>query len=413
LTLASLSFRPFHGLPYRGAFALALLIVALALAGCGSGGTSHRASGGPIEVGMIVSLTGGGDVYGPQQLSAARLAAEQINARGGIGGREMRLVPVDDQSSPDYGRRLMGSLIEKQKVVAVIGPTLSVVAVAADPVANALRTPVLAVSNTAGGIVGRCAYPCSWVWRDSLGEATAVPANISDFLAANHTARAAVLETSPDVLGADEAALAQHSFGAAGVSLAANVVIPNRASAVPAAVTRVLGSQPDAIFIATTYGAIAAQAMREARADGFRGVFLGGSAFNSASTGATAGSASAGALSGSAWYAGNDFPANASFVSTYKDAYGAEPDQFAAQAYTGVEIISQALKHAGVAQAAIPLAQERKRLQESLGGVALTTPLGPFRFTRAHDVDQIVWIRAMNGSGGATLAGFCDPGCAG
>jgi len=362
---------------------------------------------------MIVSLTGGGDVYGPQQLRAARLAAAEINRQGGIGGRELQLEAVDDRSSPAEGRRLMRSLIEAHRVVAVIGPTLSVVAVAADPVADALRTPVLAVSNTAGGIVGRCAYPCRWVWRDSLGEATAVPANIADFLSANHTTRAAILETTPDVLGADEAALAKRSFGAAGVAISGDFVIPDSAGAVPAAVTQALASRPDALFIATTYGAIAAQAMREARAAGFRGTFLGGSAFNSASTGEAAGRSSAGALSGSAWYSGNDFPANASFVAAYTNATGEQPDQFAAQAYTGVEIIAQALHAAGVAHVASGLAEQRRRVQEALGGVALTTPLGPFRFTRDHDVDQIVWIRAMNGRGGSTLAGFCDPGCAG
>jgi branched-chain amino acid transport system substrate-binding protein len=412
LTNALHSSAPRRRWTHRPTILLALLLAALPIAGCGGSSTSHGASAGPIRVGMIVSLTGGGDVYGPQQLRAARLAAAAVNAQGGIAGRELVLVPVDDHSSPAYGRSLMSALINHEGVAAVIGPTLSVVAVAADPVANAMHTPVLAVSNTANGIVGRCAYPCSWVWRDSLGEATAVPANISDFLSNRHIARAAIVQTSPDVLGADEAALAQHSFATAGVPVVANVVIPDSATAVPGAVSQALASQPDAIFIATSYGAIAAQAMREARAGGFHGVFLGGSAFNSASTGAAAGLASSGALSGSAWYAGNDFPANASFVSAYVNDYGAQPDQFAAQAYTGVEILAAALRRAGVAHATISLPAQRALLQQSLGGVALTTPLGPFRFTREHDVDQIVWIRAMNGRGGSTLAGFCNPGCA-
>ncbi len=38
--------------------------------------------------------------------------------------------------------------------------------------------------------------------------------------------------------------------------------------------------------------------------------------------------------------------------------------------------------------------------------------LGPFRFTKDHDVDQIVWIQQMTADGHA-LVGYCDPGCGG
>jgi branched-chain amino acid transport system substrate-binding protein len=153
--------------------------------------------------------------------------------------------------------------------------------------------------------------------------------------------------------------------------------------------------------------------MHAARDAGFRGAFLGGSTFNSSSTGTAAGAAGTGALSGSAWYAGNDFPANATFVSDYTRAYGEAPDQFAAQAFTGVEIAAQALTRAGIAHTTMPLAAQRARIQASLGAVALMTPLGPFRFTSDHDVSQIVWVDAMNGHGGSTLAGFCNPACGG
>ena len=71
-------------------------------------------------------------------------------------------------------------------------------------------------------------------------------------------------------------------------------MIPDSAGAVPAGVAQALASHPDALFIATTYGATAARAMREARAAGFHGTFLGGSAFNSASTGEAGGGSSAG-----------------------------------------------------------------------------------------------------------------------
>ena len=76
----------------------------------------------------------------------------------------------------------MKTLVSDDEALAVLGPTFSNSAVEADPVANDAGTPVLAVSNTGPGIVGDCPYPCELVFRDSLGEEAAIPANVETFL---------------------------------------------------------------------------------------------------------------------------------------------------------------------------------------------------------------------------------------
>ena len=99
------------------------------------------------------------------------MAVSQINAAGGIKGATVHLVIDNDDSLPAESAAVMGSLITSQNVLAVLGPTFSNSAAAADPVADSLSTTVLAVSNTGPGIVGSCPYPCSWIFRDSLGDA--------------------------------------------------------------------------------------------------------------------------------------------------------------------------------------------------------------------------------------------------
>src|SRR5262249_38545016 len=106
-------------------------------------------------------------------------------------------------------------------------------------------------------------------------------------------------------------------------------------------VTKAVNDKPDVIFI-TSLGGIPAKVMSEARSMGFTGQFLGGNGFNTATVSKQAGSAGKGAQSASAWYINNDFPVNAAFVKAYRARFNTDPDQFAAQAYTGVMILADA-----------------------------------------------------------------------
>ncbi len=366
----------------------------------------------PITIGALLSLTGGGDVYGPQQVKGAQLAVRQINAQGGVDGVPLKLVVRDDKSVPATGRSAMRQLIQKDGAVAVLGPSLSLVAVSADPLADGLQTPVVAVSNTANGIVGKCAYPCTYIWRDSLGEATAVPANIDQYVLESHPSTAAILYVDGDKLGIDEARIAAAAFGEEGVRVVANQKLPATGD-LTASVTNALVGSPQVVFIGASFGARAVDAMKQLRASGYFGTFLGGNTFNSSTTGrlAAAGKVGTGARSGAAWYDGNDFPANQQFITSYEQTFNQPPDQFAAQAFVGVEIVADALRRGKIAESSKSIDDKRIALQKALRAVALMTPLGPFRFTQDHDVAQIVWVLSMTADGGHSLAGFCDPGC--
>ena len=99
------------------------------------------------------------------------------------------------------------------------------------------------------------------------------------------------------------------------------------------------------------------------------------------------------------------------FVTAYQQAYREPPDQFAAQAYSGLEILADAIGRGKLEVGDLALGARRARLQASLGKAALMTPLGPFRFTTSHDVAQIVWVLDTTADGQHELAGFCNPGC--
>ncbi|MGH3142287.1 MAG: ABC transporter substrate-binding protein [Gaiellales bacterium] len=377
-------------------------------------GASRSQPAEQLKIAALVSLSGAGASIGTDQARAMRLAVDEVNAAGGIDGTKLSLVVADTRSDPARSAQEMRRLVVDEGVVAVLGPTFSREAVRAHPVANGLRTPVLSVSNTARGIVGSCPYPCQWIWRDSLGADQTIAANVSGLVKQRSPSTAGLLYAGSDVLATTEAAIAGAAFRKAGVPIVGKVEIPasgSGSSAVAGAVARILQARPDVLFVSSSNGPEAATAVRMVRSEGFGGQILGGDIFNATGVVSAAGEAGRGLRTGAAWHADNDFPANTHFVRAFTAAFHVQPDQFAAQAYAGIEIISEAIGRAEAQGGGLSIAERRKAIQRGLGQVALTTPLGPVRFTRDHDVDQIVWILELDGRGDDNLVQFCNPGC--
>ena len=161
-------------------FVVPALILALVLAACGkststsSGSSPSSNAGKTIQLGAVLSLTGAGGIYGPQQKNGILLAVDEIN-KTGVDLAKIAVDIRDDASDKSQGAQQFQTLIQQGNVVGIIGPTLSNTAVGAHPVADAAKTPVIAPSNTGNGIVGSCPYDCAWIFRDSLGEAAAIP----------------------------------------------------------------------------------------------------------------------------------------------------------------------------------------------------------------------------------------------
>ncbi|MBK5234017.1 MAG: ABC transporter substrate-binding protein [Thermoleophilia bacterium] len=177
-------------------------------AGCGSDDSPDDSASTPpptIKLGSIFSTTGDGAAFGPQQVNGAKLAIKEINSDDGVNGAKLELTQRNDKADPATSATTMKKLVKDDEVLAVLGPTFSNSAAEADPVANKQQTPVLAVSNTGPGIVGDCPYPCEYIFRDSLGEADAIPANIDTFAGTSKPDSAAILHPGDDPFGASSA----------------------------------------------------------------------------------------------------------------------------------------------------------------------------------------------------------------
>ena len=111
----------------------------------------------------------------------------------------------------------------------------------------------------------------------------------------------------------------------------------------------------------------------QARELGLDMPIIGGNGFNSPQLMADAGEAAEGVVVGAAWNSASESAENAAFLEAFRAMHGGDPDQFAAQAYTGLLLVDAAVREGCSA--------DRAAIQENLGALSdIPTPLGGFSF---------------------------------
>lgn len=104
------------------------------------GGVSAASAAEPIRIGVIAPQA---LHNGPSFYRAAELAVDQINAKGGINGRPIKLYKYDDKESATNGVRALQRAVQQDHVVAVTGIFISEVALAVEPWASRLKVPLV------------------------------------------------------------------------------------------------------------------------------------------------------------------------------------------------------------------------------------------------------------------------------
>jgi branched-chain amino acid transport system substrate-binding protein len=123
-------------------------VVGAAACSKGAGGDA----GDVIKVGVYGPFTGGSSPMGASMRDGARLAADEINAKGGVLGKKIQLVERDDQATPERGAQVMQDLVSNEKVVAVLGPINTGVALASYKYPMQAKIPLL-INVSAGAPV--------------------------------------------------------------------------------------------------------------------------------------------------------------------------------------------------------------------------------------------------------------------
>lgn len=374
-------------LPRRSALSLGGAIVV-----AGAFGRVGRAQEGRVaKVGIVQSTSGGSAaLYGVPQKQGIELAFAELNAAGGMGGIKLQGLHEDDGGDRGQTVNIFQRLIRQDKVVAILGPTLSNSAFASDPLAQQAGIPVIASSNTAPKLTAMGDF----IFRVSVPEDAIFPAVLRYAIANRGIKRVAMIYGLEDALtrGAHDVqkrAVAEQKLETTGIESYQRGDVDFSAQ-----LTKLRDAKPDALIL----GSLAEEAaaiIRQARQLGFpeSTTFIGCNATISSKLFELAGAAATGFLVGAQWFAGYDNPRSKAFVAAYQAKYGIPPDIYAAQGYDAASILAEAIR-----QANAPM--DGRLVRDKL--VAITGfegVMGPFGWTA--DRDATVPPKVLIGTGQA------------
>lgn len=320
----------------------AVAAVALAaLFGCDRGGDPSTA----LRVGHVASLTGDTATFGQSADRGMRLAIQEINRAGGVLGRALELLTEDDRSVTEEARTAAQKLLQRDRVIALLGEVASSRSLAAAPEAQRARIPMITPASTNPRVTEVGDYVFRACFTDPFQGAV-----MARFAAQELGAkRVAILFDFRQDYSVGLAEFFRRTFRELGGEIVADERYSGGDIEFRAQLTTIRGTEPDAIFVPGYYTELGLIA-KQARGLGITAPLLGGDGWDSEKTLEIGGPAVEGYFFSTHYSADSDDPRVQKFVKSFRDAYGSLPDGMAALGYDAAHLLADALRRAGTAE---------------------------------------------------------------
>jgi len=304
--------------------------------------TSTASSAEPIKIGHLASLTGSEANFGQSADKGVVLAAEERNAAGGLLGRPVEIVVVDDQSKNQEVNNCMMKLIQQDKVVAILGEIASSNTIAAAPAAQRSKIPLVTPGSTNPEVTKKGDYIFRVCYTDDFQGRV-----IAQFAHKRLNARNGVLIT--DQASAYSISLSQfvkQEFERLGGKIAAEVSYKKTDSDYNAQINKALQSNPD-VLILTGYYTNVGNIVQTARKAGYQGPCVGGDGWDADTLYQIGGKALDNTYFTNHYSPEDPSPRIKEFISRYQSKYGAVPDAMAVLGYDAALVLFDAIQRAG------------------------------------------------------------------
>ncbi len=339
----------------------------------------------PIKIGFPIPLTGEIPKVGEGTRFAAELLREEIMAQGGleVGGVKypLEFIYEDNESKPESAVNVTMKLIERDKVVALVGPQSSRQAVPAGGVADDNEVPMITPWSTNP----EATLDRPWVFRAAFLDPFQAPV-AANFAAVQFEAKkAAVLfEVSNDYSKglADNFRTVWEAMEGPGSVVAFESHGPKDQD-FSAQITKIIAAKPDFIFLPENYS-FAALIVRQARDLGYTGPFMGSDAWGSAELMALCGEPCKGQYFSTHYAAEGAQGATKEFIDKYQAKYGYVPDDVAALTWDAINIVLQAIQSVGEVKP--DLRAERTAIRDAMANMSTFEGItGSMRFDENGD----------------------------
>jgi len=325
--------------------AFAVFLLGASLAGCGGGGKSGEGAQAPasdtILIGHFASMTGSEATFGQSTDRGVRLAIKEVNAAGGVKGKQITLKTYDDQGKGQEAGTAVTRLITSDHVVAVLGEVASSLSLVGGRVAQQYGVPMITPSSTnpavtqIGDMVFRVCFldPFQgWVAAKFARE------NLK-------AAKAAILYDQGQAYSKGLMDAFDKAFKEMGGTITTVQAYTGGDQDFSAQLTTMRQTNPDVIFVPGYYtdaGNIAIQV----RKLGLTAPLLGGDGWDSVKLAEIGGSSIEGSYFTNHYSHENPAPEVQNFVTKYKADFGEIPDGLAAMGYDAARLLFDAMNRA-------------------------------------------------------------------
>jgi len=294
-----------------------------------------------IKVGEFASMTGGNASFGQSSHNGTALAVDEINAAGGLLGKQIDLITEDDRSVAGEPSTIVHKLISEDNVIAVLGEVASSKSLEAAPICQESKVPMISPASTNAKVTQVGDYIFRVCFIDPFQGKV-----MAKFALSKGWKNVALLTDVKEDYSVGLANAFQEAFTAGGGTICKVSEYSTGDKDFRAQITAIKASQPDAIFVPGYYGEVALIA-REARQFGIKAPLLGGDGWVGESLLKVAGHALDGCFFSNHYSQDDPSPVIQNFSKTYEAKYGSKPDAMAALGYDSAKILADAIQRAG------------------------------------------------------------------
>ena len=327
---------------------IVLMLIAGLVTGCSDSGSKD------IKVGLVYELTGSTASFGTAATNGAKLAFKEINAKGGVIGKQIQIVVADNKGEPSESANAMTKVITQDKVAVVTGFTTSSNAIAGSNVSEANKIPFVTAAATNPKVTvdektGKVKENTFRVCFIDPFQGT-VAANFA--INTLKTKKVAIMVDNSSDYSKGLAKFFKDAFVKGGGIVAEEEAYLQKDQDFKTILTSIKAQNPDMIYLPGYYEE-AGKIIKQARELGITVPVVGGDGWDSPKLPEIAGGDALNNTFFTNHYSVEDTsPLSKAFVDAYKKEYGQVPDAMAVLGYDAAYVIVDAIKRANSAEPA-------------------------------------------------------------
>ncbi|TRC83258.1 amino acid ABC transporter [Mesorhizobium sp. WSM4310] len=347
------------------------------------------AADGPIKIGIPVGLSGANSVVAPSVVQSAELAVAEINAAGGVLGRQLALEIADDASGAAGAQKAFDSLVFQKEVNAVITMETSAARNAGLPIISKGDIPYIYTSFYEGKSCNANLFVNAWVPEQQ------VPPIVDNFIK-TQGAKKFFLIGSDYAFGRGMLEFAKAYIEKSGASVVGEEYLPMEGSDWTAIISNLKSSGADAVITSTAGGAPNVTLTKQLRGAGVT-IPYGNLAVDEG-TAKSMGADAAGIFISASYVTSIGSDANKAFLAAIEKKFGADlrtPNDLSVPEYEGIYLYKAAVEKAGSTDTAAVLA--------ALAEVSFVGPRGTVSMSKQHHAPLTMYLGQVKADGSVTV----------